>query len=224
MPPAKPRSDYIETDTGNKVARKAQLHGTQHIILGGRTVIQPEVCIRGDLVRSAPAPVPAAAAAPSTSTAAAAATSTSTTTSKDTKPAPSTSSSGGGTSVSIGRYTFIARGAILRPPHRLYKGTISFHPLKIGEHVFVGENAIVEAASVGDHVHVGRGAVLGRMAIVKDRVKVLEGAVVPPGMVVASGVVVGGRPARVLGELGDGWGVEEGAEGGDLRELWRSVG
>jgi dynactin-5 len=47
-----PRGEYIETDTGNKVARKATLVGTQNIMLGGKTVIQPEVMIRGDLVRT----------------------------------------------------------------------------------------------------------------------------------------------------------------------------
>ena len=83
---------------------------------------------------------------------------------------------------------------------------------------------MIEAASIGDHVHVGNGAVVRKMAIIKDRVKVLEGAVVPTGMVVASGSVVGGRPARVVGDVGDGWGMFEGMEGGDMRELWRSVG
>lgn len=197
MPPAKAKSDYIETDTGNKVARRAQLHGTQHIILGGRVVIQPDVCIRGDLIR----------------------TSTSSSTSEQ-APAQKQAT---GTSVSIGRYTFVSHGAILRPPHRVYKGALSFHPLKIGEHTFIGDGAVVEAASVGDHVVVGKGAVVGNMAILKDWVKVLEGAVVPDGMVVCSGCVIGGRPARVVGEVGDAWGVGDG-EGGDLREVWRGVG
>ena len=201
MPSARPKSDYIETDTGNKVARKAQLHGTQHIVLGGRTVIQPDVCIRGDLVRTAPQAA--------------------TTPAPGQKPA---APSGGGTSVSIGRYTFISQGSILRPPHRMFKGVVSFHPLKIGEHVFVGQGSIIEAASIGDHVHIGAGSVIGRMAILKEWVEVLEGSVVPAGMVVASGSVIGGRPARYLGDVGDGWGVGEGVEGGDQRELWRSVG
>lgn len=83
---------------------------------------------------------------------------------------------------------------------------------------------MIEAASIGDHVVVGKGAVVGRMAILKERCKVLEEAVVPAGMVVASGCVVGGRPGRVLGEVGDGWGLWEGMEGGDMRELWRGVG
>ncbi|KAJ2985583.1 hypothetical protein NUW58_g5453 [Xylaria curta] len=56
------KGEYIETDTGNKVARKAVLVGTQHIMLGGKTVIQAEAMIRGDLARTAqPASTPGAA-------------------------------------------------------------------------------------------------------------------------------------------------------------------
>lgn len=70
---------------------------------------------------------------------------------------------------------------------------------------------------------------------------------VPAGMVVAGGSVVGGRPARWVGSVGEGWGVGEwdgggleGVEGGgkggmgedgvgvgmggDMREVWRRVG
>ncbi len=48
-------------------------------------------------------------------------------------------------------------------------------------------------------------------------------------MTVPAGTVVGGRPARILGEVGDGWGqgggveVEDWVEGGDLRPLVRSI-
>ena len=49
-------------------------------------------------------------------------------------------------------------------------------------------------------------------------------------MQVPSGVVVGGKPGRIVGEVGDGWGIGSGTvgegewiEGGDLRELIRSV-
>lgn len=99
----------------------------------------------------------------------------------------------------------------------------SFYPLKIGDHVFVGERAVVEAATVGNHVHIGKDAVVGSMAILKDFVYVLDGAVVPGGMVVPSWCVVGGAPARIVGEVGEGYGVE-GAEGGLARERYRLVG
>jgi dynactin-5 len=114
-----PRGEYIETvslfssfaygsssileltrsiqDTGNKVARKANLVGTQNIMLGGKTVIQPEAMIRGDLTRLNP---------PSSTSSSGAA-------------AP-----GSNTAVSIGRYCFLDRGCCLRPPSRMYKGCV----------------------------------------------------------------------------------------------------
>jgi dynactin-5 len=125
--------------------------------------------------------------------------------------------------ITIGRYSYISRQAVLRPPSRLHRGVHTFYPLKIGDHVFVGERAVVEAATVGNHVHIGREAVVGSMAILKDFAYVLDGAVVPAGMVVPSWCVVGGAPARIVGEVGEGYGVE-GAEGGMARERYRMVG
>ena len=95
--------------------------------------------------------------------------------------------------------------------------------MKIGEHVFFGGGCVVEAASIGDRCHFGEGVVVGKLCVIREHVKVLKGAVMPEGMVVPSFCVVGGRPARILGEVGDAWGTGEG-EGGDLRELWRATG
>ncbi|KAF5874811.1 putative f-box domain-containing protein [Botrytis fragariae] len=44
----------VSPDTGNKVSRRSQIIGTTNIILGGKTVIQAEVIIRGDLLRTLP--------------------------------------------------------------------------------------------------------------------------------------------------------------------------
>lgn len=161
-------------------------------------VVQAETCLRGDLVR------PAATLA---------------------DPKDNTR-----TSIAVGRYTIICTGAVLHPPHRVAKGETLYYPMKIGENVYVGAGAIVSAASVGSHVFLGERCTVGNGCILKERVKVLEGSVLADGMVVPSGVVVGGAPARILGELPDGWGVgtqEQGdgewVEGGDLRELIRSV-
>ena len=80
-------------DTGNKVARKATLVGTQNIMLGGKTVIQPEVMIRGDLTRTQAA-------------------------------APSGAAPANSTAVAIGRYCFLSKGCLLRPPGRMNKGYV----------------------------------------------------------------------------------------------------
>jgi dynactin-5 len=179
-------------DTGNKVARKAILVGTQNIMLGGKTVIQPEVMIRGDLVRTAPS-------SSSSSSAAAAPTSS--------------------TAVAIGRYCFLSRGVLLRPPGRLYKGVYTYMPLRLGDHVFVGQNTVVQAATIGNHVSIGRDCTVNEFAIVKDYVKILDGSVVPSFMVIPSFSIVAGRPARVVGEVPEG-GLEE----FELREMYKTVG
>lgn len=195
------------------MARKATLVGTQNIMLGGKTVIQQEVMIRGDLARTA------------------------------------SSSSGGApannTAVAIGRYCFLSRGSCLRPPGRMYKGCVSalfptcpsllpcqqrltstFHhsiftymPLRMGDHVFVGQNTVVQAASVGSHIYIGNDAVVGEFAIIKDYVRILDGSVVPPNMVIPSFSIVAGQPARVIGEIPEG-----GQEQFELRELYKTVG
>ena len=48
-------------------------------------------------------------------------------------------------------------------------------------------------------------------------------------MIIPPGSVVAGKPARIIGEVGEGWGQggggegEEWIEGGDLRALVRSI-
>lgn len=60
---------------------------------------------------------------------------------------------------------------------------------------------------------------VGKMAILKDKVRVLRGACVPPGMVVASGYIVGGKPARAVGEIGYGDDYDE----VERKEAWRET-
>ncbi|KAL2222611.1 trimeric LpxA-like protein [Thermoascus aurantiacus ATCC 26904] len=205
MPPKAVKGEYIETDTGNKISRRSLIHGTQHIILGGKTVIQTDAVIRGDLYRLPQQQPQQPSSDPDAQNQ-----------QQQQAPPPSVA-------VTIGRYSYVSKQAILRPPSRIHRGVHSFYPLKIGDHVFIGERAVVEAATVGNHVHIGKEAVIGSMAILKDFAYVLDGAVVPPGMVVPSWCVVGGAPARIVGEVGEGYGVE-GAEGGMARERYRLVG
>ncbi|KAJ7828616.1 dynactin, subunit p25 [Mycena leptocephala] len=46
------KTEFIETDTGNKVSRRATIAGPQNIILGGKTIISSGAIIRGDLRRT----------------------------------------------------------------------------------------------------------------------------------------------------------------------------
>ncbi len=237
MAPA-PRAPFITTETGNKVSRRAQLHGTQHIFMSGRAVIAAGVCIRGDLRGRVRESVNTTASSTTTATGTAETKVAATAAAKGEVEAKVEAKGKGEskveadskaaytTAVSIGRYTFLSPHCILRPPWRLSNPSsgpgpgaeIVYERLMIGDHVFIGEGAIVEAKWVGDHVYVGKGAVLGRGCVVREWSVVLEGSVVPEGLVVAGGCVVGGAPGRVVGEVGDGW---WGGEGGDGRERWR---
>ncbi|KAJ4396105.1 hypothetical protein N0V93_000322 [Gnomoniopsis smithogilvyi] len=184
-----PRGEYIETDTGNKVARKATLVGTQNIMLGGKTVIMQDAMIRGDLARTAVS-------------------------SSSSGSAPASN-----TAVAIGRYCFLSKGCCLRPPGRMYKGAFTYMPLRIGDHVFVGEGTVVQAATVGSHVYIGHNAVVDEFAIIKDYVRILDGTVVPPNMVIPSFTIVAGQPARVVGEIPEG-----DLDQFELRQLYKTVG
>jgi dynactin-5 len=83
----------------------------------------------------------------------------------------------------------------------------------------VGPSSIIEAALIGSHVNIGANVVVGKFAIIKDYVRILDGSVVPPNMVIPSFSVVAGRPARVVGEMAEGE-----VDGMDLREVYRGVG
>ncbi|KAI1397112.1 trimeric LpxA-like protein [Hypoxylon fuscum] len=183
------KGEYIETDTGNKVSRKAILIGTQHIMLGGKTVIQAEAMIRGDLART-----------------------TQPTSGSGTAP-------GSNTAVAIGRYCYLSKGCCLRPPGRIYKGSFTFLPLRLGDHVFIGEATVVQAATIGSHVYIGANVVVSEFAIIKDYVRILDGTVIPANMVIPSFSIVAGQPGRVVGEVPEG-----GHEAFELRELYKTVG
>ncbi|OAK95571.1 trimeric LpxA-like protein [Phaeosphaeriaceae sp. SRC1lsM3a] len=205
---AAPKGEYIETDSGNKVSRRSAITGTANITLGGRTVIMADVQLRGDLHPTR--------AAPSQS-------------GKEVTP----------TSISIGRCTVISTGSVIKPPCRISRGSVHYYPMKIGDNVFVGPGCTIQAISISSHVHIGEKVTINQFAIIKENVKILPNTVIPANMVIASGSVVGGRPARVVGEVGEGWGVSGGGsggglgvggggeekwvEGGDLRELVRSI-
>ncbi|KAF2122626.1 trimeric LpxA-like protein [Lophiotrema nucula] len=206
-----PKGEYIETDSGNKVSRRSYITGTANITLGGRTVIQADVHLRGDLhpTRSQPS-------------------------SSGKEVAP--------TSISIGRCTVISTRSTIKPPSRISRGAVHYYPMKIGDNVFVGPQCTISAISISSHVHIGANTIIQPFAIIKENVKVLPNSVIPANMVIPSGSVVGGRPARIVGEVGEGWGVAGGGggvgggglgvggggmeswvEGGDLRELVRSI-
>lgn len=211
------RLDYSQ-DTGNKISRASKIIGAKHIVLSGKCVISEGVVVRGDLVR--PAEPKSSAAEQSKS-----------------KPT-------GVHSVHLGRYVFVSSDCVLRPPSRLSSiasrsGESSepqhvYYPLRIYDHVFIGPRSTIQAAEIRSNVYIGARVTVGNMVIIKDNVKVLDGAVLPANSVWPSNSIVGGVPARVVGELAEGWGIGSSSAAGQggwedmigvrARDRWASVG
>ncbi|KAI9472771.1 hypothetical protein LPJ78_001467 [Coemansia sp. RSA 989] len=157
------KSDFIETDTGNKVSRRSLISGSQNIVLGGKTIVHSKCTIRGDLRRAGPSHQAA---------------------------------------VLIGRFCSLGEGAVLRPPYKTYKGVFSYYPLKIGDHVDIGPNSIVEAASIGSLVKIGANCIIGRFAIIKDGCIIEDNSVIAPNSVIPPfSHVAGGPPAKIIAQL-----------------------
>ncbi|KAK3110447.1 hypothetical protein LTR53_015259 [Teratosphaeriaceae sp. CCFEE 6253] len=133
------------------------------------------------------------------------------------------------TAIGIGRACIIATNCTLHPPMRISRGQMTFYPMRISDNVFIGPGTHVAALSISSHVHIGAGCVLSPFCVIKENCKILPETVVPSHMVIPPGSIVGGRPARIVGEVGEGWGQggggegEEYVEGGDLRPLVRSI-
>ncbi|MBW0502578.1 hypothetical protein O181_042293 [Austropuccinia psidii MF-1] len=159
------KSAFIETDTGNKVSRKALISGSQNIILGGKTIIQHLVIIRGDLRRAGVA---------------------------------------NSVVIGIGKFCLLGEGCVIRPPYKTYKGVFSYYPMKIGDHVHIGKDSVVEAASIGNFVEIGKNCVIGRFSIIKDCVKIADNTIIAPGSVIASMSIYSGSPGCWQGDLPEG--------------------
>lgn len=111
--------------------------------------------------------------------------------------------------VRTGRYCIISKNAVIRPPFKQFSKGIAFFPMHIGDHVFIGEGAVVSAAVVGSFVYIGRNAIIvwfylvkkttvfdinfrkfflskGRRCVLKDCCVIEDGAILPPETTVAS--------------------------------------
>ncbi|XP_073821843.1 dynactin 5, p25 subunit [Musca autumnalis] len=88
--------------------------------------------------------------------------------------------------VRTGRYCVISKNAVIRPPCKQFSKGIAFFPMHIGDHVFIGEDAVVSAAVIGSFVYIGKNAIIGRRCVLKDCCIIEDGAVLPPETTVGS--------------------------------------
>lgn len=97
-------------------------------------------------------------------------------------------------SVIIGNRVNIQDGAVLHCTFEKSKTTI-------GNDVSIGHNAVVHGCQVADKVLIGMGAVVMDLAVIQSEVIVAAGAVVPENLVLESGWIYAGVPAKKLKPL-----------------------
>uniref|UniRef100_A0A8R1TQI4 Dynactin subunit 5 n=1 Tax=Onchocerca volvulus TaxID=6282 RepID=A0A8R1TQI4_ONCVO len=103
--------------------------------------------------------------------------------------------------IRTGRYCVVGERTIIRPSYKRFSKGLTFFPVHIGDHVFIGNDCIVMAAEIGAFVHIGHNSVIGRSVIIKSCVQVLPNTVVPHDAVIPPFSIVAGNPGTVIGHL-----------------------
>ncbi|CAF1349179.1 unnamed protein product [Didymodactylos carnosus] len=103
--------------------------------------------------------------------------------------------------VKIGKNCVICEKCAIRPPFKKFAKGVAFFPIQIGDHVYIEDDCVINAASIGSYVHIGRNSVIGRRCILMDCCVILPNSVIPPETVVPSFTVYGGSPACFIEEF-----------------------
>jgi len=105
-------------------------------------------------------------------------------------------------SIRIGARTSIQDGTIIHVTHdsRFCPGG---QPTVIGNDVTVGHRVILHACTIEDYCLIGMGAIVMDKAVVRSRVTIGAGGVVPPSKVLESGYLYVGSPVKQVRLLYD---------------------
>lgn len=101
--------------------------------------------------------------------------------------------------VKINSFCFFGARTVLHPSYTC-SVPLKFIPMTIGSYSCFGENCVIESAIIGIGCEIEKNCILSKRCILKDFVKVLEGSVLPPGMVVPPFSIVAGNPAQIVAE------------------------
>lgn len=101
--------------------------------------------------------------------------------------------------IQLNRYCYLAKSVTLKPCQNL-KDPTQYIKMTVGSHTYIGEGSIIEAARIGNGCVIGKNCVISQRCILKDFVMVLDGSVILPDMVLPPFAIVGGNPARIVGE------------------------
>ncbi len=74
-------------------------------------------------------------------------------------------------------------------------------PLKIGQGVTVGHNAILHGCTIGDNTLIGMGSIIMNNAVIGDNCVIGAGSLVPGGHVIPDNSVAIGNPAKVVRQV-----------------------
>lgn len=138
---------YIQTDSGNLISRSSSILGSSNIILGGKTIIQPNVIIRGDLRRATSSTNVVVVAIGKYSYLA-----------NHVVIRPGNKSYKGSSTSVLSPPT---------PPHANQptpSSVFSYYPVKIGDYVSIGQGSIIEAAQIGNGVQIGNNCIIVRVS------------------------------------------------------------
>lgn len=86
--------------------------------------------------------------------------------------------------VKIGKNCVIGEKCVIRPPFKKFAKGVAFFPMQIGDHVFIEDECVINAASIGSYVHIGKNSVIGRRCIIMDCSYILPNSVIPPETVI----------------------------------------
>uniref|UniRef100_A0A2K5R6U5 Dynactin subunit 5 n=1 Tax=Cebus imitator TaxID=2715852 RepID=A0A2K5R6U5_CEBIM len=94
--------------------------------------------------------------------------------------------------VRVGHHGVVKSHSVIRPPFKTFSKGVAFFPLHIGDHVFIEDDCMVNAAQTGSYV--GKSCVTGCWCVLKDSCKILDNAVLSPETVVPPVTVFSGCP------------------------------
>lgn len=187
--------EYILTESGNHISRKGlNLVSTQSIILGGKTIIEPYVTIRGDLKRSS--------------------SNSGNSSSKGTEGAVSIGrycilrESSRLVPPHKLRTRTITTPSTTGHDADTTTGTATsstteekvYYPMKLGDYIDIGPSSLIESATISSFVQIGARCHLGNMSVVKEGCIIEDDTIVAPFSVIAPFSRVSGKPGLVVGE------------------------